>query len=109
MIPVLEYDLGGDRTQVLEEPVVAPRTMTAWRQARTASMAAVWNPKAGKLRTTRTLASVSLPCPKLCSRLDPLVLSTLNVSFPIFQRARPHAASSVTLPALTSKSVTNLL
>ena len=72
-------------------------------------MAAVWNPKASKLRPTRTLASVSLPCPKLCSRLYPLVLSTLNVSFSIFQRARPHAASSATLPALMSRSVTKLL
>jgi len=40
--------------------------------------------KASRLRLTRTLASVSLPCPKLCSRLYPLLLSTLNVSFSIF-------------------------
>jgi hypothetical protein len=32
---------------------------------------------------TRTLARVFLPCPKLCSRLYPLVFSTLKVSFSI--------------------------
>jgi hypothetical protein len=41
--------------------------------------------------------------------LYPLVFSTLNVSFSIFQRARPQAASSATLAAVTARAVTKLL
>src|ERR1035437_3864122 len=62
---------------------VGPRATTAARQARTARKAAVWKAKASRLRVTKTLARVSLPCPKLCSRLYPQVLSTLKVSFSI--------------------------
>jgi hypothetical protein len=50
-----------------------------------------------------------LPWPKLCSRLSPLVLRTLKVSFSIFQRARPAAASSGTVSAVIGRSVTKLL
>jgi hypothetical protein len=41
--------------------------------------------------------------------LYPVVLSTLKVSFSIFQRARPQAASSATVAAVTVRSVTKLL
>jgi hypothetical protein len=40
--------------------------------------------------------------------LYPLVLSTLNVSFSIFQRARPQAASSATVAGVIARSVTKL-
>ena len=65
--------------------------------------------KASELSTTRTEVSVSLPCPKLCSRLYPRVFKTLNVSFSIFQHARPQAASSATVAAVTGRSVMKLL
>ena len=77
----------------------------ALRQPSTASLATVWTLKARRLSITSTLARVSFPWPKLCSRLYLLFFRMLNVSFSIFQRARPQAARS----AVTSRSVTTLL
>ena len=89
MVPGLEHDVSGNGSRCSKNRYVAPRAITASRQASTASLAAVWNAKASRLSVTRTEARVSLPCPKLCSRLYPLLLSTLKVLFSIFQRARP--------------------
>ena len=109
MVPVLEHNIGGDGPQMLEEPIRRAACDDGVSPAITASLAAVWNAKASRLSVTRTEARVSLPCPKLCSRLYPLVLSTLKVSFSIFHRARPQAASSATVPAVTGRSVMKLL
>jgi hypothetical protein len=75
----------------------APRAARAVRQARTHSWETVCRAKASRLRVTRTLARVCFPWPKLCSRLCALALRTLKVSFSIFHRARPQAASSATV------------
>ena len=79
MVPRLEHDVNRDGAEMLEEPVGGP--------ARGHRLATVRKLKARRLRVTSTLARVSFPWPKLCSRLYPLFFRTLNVSFSIFQRA----------------------
>ena len=48
------------------------------------------------LRDANVLAKYFSPCPKLCSQVISLVLRTLLFPFSMFQRARPHAAISIT-------------
>src|SRR5450432_1171566 len=64
--------------------------------------------KATRLRAARVADRWLFPWPKLCSRLYPLVLRTLKVSFSIFHLARPASAIASTLLALTGRSVTKL-
>jgi len=87
----------------------APRAATAFLQASAEKWATAWKEKANRLRTTRRLARVFLPCQKLCLRLYPPVLRTLKVSFLIFHLARPQAARSATVSAVTGRSVTKEL
>src|SRR3954471_6134945 len=98
---------GGDGSQVFEEP--APIFSIALRQRSSARSQTVWKAKASRFRETNTAERLTSPCPKLCSRLYPLFFRTLKLSFSIFQRARPQAASSATVSGPTSRSVMKLL
>ena len=109
MIPVLEYDVGGNCSQMLEEPVCGATGDDSLAPCQDRERGGGMERKGEYIAHDEDAGQCLLPCPKLCSRLYPLVLSTLKVSFSIFQRARPHAAISATLPALTSRSVTKLL
>ena len=107
MIPVLVKDEGGDRSQVLEGPVCCAPCDDCLTPGQDCEHGGGMEPRD---------ASVPLPCPKLCSRLYPLVLSTLDVSFSIPAFAGTsvpaHPATrgdSATSPALASRSVTKLL
>src|SRR5271169_6611282 len=109
MVPVLEHDVDGDGPQVFEEAVCRPPCRDSFAPGQHGQPGGRVKREREQLRSTRSEARVCLPCPKSCSRLYPPVLSTLKVSFSIFHRARPQAASSATLAAVTARSVTKLL
>jgi hypothetical protein len=100
MIPVLKYDVGGDRSQVLEGPVCCATCDDCLAPVQDPSMAAVWNPKAGKLTTTRTCQGL-LAVPEVGSvgfdHVERFVLDArIKSGDKPCQRGRPHAASSAT-------------
>src|SRR3954447_21326570 len=109
MIPTLEYHIDCHGPEMFEEPVGWPACDHRLAPCQHAEPRGGMECEASILSVIRTLARVSLPCPKLCSRLYPLFFSTLKVSFSIFHLARPQAAMSATLAAVTSRSVTKLL
>ena len=79
--PVLEDNIGVIVRNCSKKRYAGRRAITAARQSRSRRG---MDREGQRLRVTGTLASVLLPCPKLCPRLYPLIFSTLMVSFSIF-------------------------
>jgi hypothetical protein len=109
VIPVLEDHVGGDGPQMLEQAVFGATCDDGGLPEKHDEIGGGMEGKSQQVEGDGTLARVTLPWPKLCSRLYPLVLRTLKVSFPIFQRVRPQVANSATVSAATARSVTKLL
>src|SRR3954464_12816182 len=87
---------GGDGSQVFEEPTTGPHLLHRPAPQIFGEIADGMESER-RFRETNTAERLTLPWPKLCSRLYPLFFRTLKLSFSIFQRARPQAASSTTV------------
>jgi hypothetical protein len=78
-------------------------------QGGSSSSSTVCQAKASRLRAASVIARNVRPWLKLCSSSHPWFLSTLKLSFSIFQRARPQATISATLSLETGRLVTQAM
>ena len=109
MRPVLEDNVGGDGPQVLEEAISRTTGDDGGAPGDDAEIGGGVECEGEQVEGDQNAGESFLAVPKVVFEIVSVVFSTLKVSFSIFQRARPQAASSATVPAVIARSVTKLL
>ena len=81
MGPVADDDVSGDGPQVLEEAICRTTGDDSGAPGEDAEISGGVEREGEQVEGDQNAGEGFLPCPKLCSRLYPLVLSTLKVSW----------------------------
>src|SRR3954447_7575459 len=109
VVPGGEDQEGGDGSQIFEEPAARAHLLHRPAPEIFGQIADGMEGESEKVQGHEHGGKIDFPVPEVVFEMVSVVLRTLKLSFSIFQRARPQAASSATVSGPTSRSVMKLL